>query len=273
MPEGDTIYRLADRLRRALAGETIVEVKSAVAEIREGHLLGSTVVDVGSRGKNLLIGFSNGLTLHSHLMMHGAWHLYARGERWRMPSFRLRLALSTETTEAVCFGAPIVRLLRTDRVDADPRLRALGPDLLSDAFDAEEALRRLSADPDRPIADALLDQHAVAGIGNVLKSEILFLAKLDPRTKVGAIEAAALRGVLDVAREVITRTVARGRGGRFVLPGRVTRVTSQSMLGRGGELWVYERRGERCLACATPIEMIRQADARSTYFCPACQRG
>ena len=272
MPEGDTIFRLAERLRRALAGETIVEAKSAVAEIREGHLRGTTVVDVSSRGKNLLIGLSNGLTLHTHLRMHGAWHVYHRGEKWRMPSFRLRLALATATTEAVCFGAPVVRLIRTERLEADPHLGRLGPDLLADDFDLAEALRRLLESPERPIADALLDQRAVAGIGNVLKSEILFLAKVDPRLEVGALEPARLRSVLELAREVMLRTVIRGRAG-FVLPGRVTRVTSRSTLGRGGELWVYERRGEKCLVCATPIEMIRQADARSTYHCPACQRG
>lgn len=271
MPEGDTIYRLAEKLRRALAGREIVGVKTAVAEIREGHLLGSTVLDVGTRGKNLLVGFSSGLTLHTHLMMHGAWHIYDRGQAWRAPSFRLRIGLATETHEAVCFGAPVVRLIRTDRIAADPRLGRVGPDVLDPGFDLEEAARRLAAAPDRPIADALLDQRAVAGIGNVLKSEILFLARVDPRSLVGSLDGEAVRHILQVASGVMRRTVAQDSGGRFVLPGRVTRVTSRSMLGRGGALWVYERRGERCLVCGTSVEMIRQADARSTYFCPQCQ--
>jgi endonuclease-8 len=272
MPEGDTIFRLAERLRPALVDRKIVEVKSAVAEIRDRHLVGATVLSVGARGKNLLIGFSSGVTLHTHLMMHGAWHLYQRGQRWRMPSFRLRIALVTDEVEAVCFGAPIVRLLRTDRLDADPRLAALGPDVLAQGFDAAEAARRLALVPGRTIAEALLDQHALAGVGNVLKSEILFLANVHPKTPVGALSPEEIGAIVATAERVMKQVVAPGTHRRFALPGRVTRVTSRSMLGRGGELWVYERRGERCLVCATPIEMERQGeDARSTYWCPRCQ--
>lgn len=234
--------------------------------------MGSSVVAVSARGKNLLIGLSNGLTLHTHLMMNGAWHLYARGERWRMPSFRLRIALMTEESEAVCFGAPIVRMLRTDRLGQDPKLGALGPDVLGGAFDPKEAAARIAQNADRTIAEALLDQHAVSGIGNVLKSEILFLAKVHPETAVALLGDAELAAILQIASDVMTRAVAPGRGRRFALPGRVTRVTSRSQMGRGGELWVYERRGEPCFACSTPIERITQGrDARSTYFCPKCQ--
>ncbi|NUO52071.1 MAG: Fpg/Nei family DNA glycosylase [Polyangiaceae bacterium] len=272
VPEGDTIYRLAERLRPALVDRRIVDAKIAVAEIRESHVVGSSVVAVSARGKNLLIGLSNGLTLHTHLMMHGAWHLYARGERWRMPSFRLRIALMTEEAEAVCFGAPVVRMLRTDRIDKDPKLSALGPDVLGGAFDANEAARRISQNPDRTIAEALLDQRAVAGIGNVLKSEILFLAKVHPEVAVGLLGEAELAAIFEITSSVMSRAVAPGRARRFALPGRVTRVTSRSQMGRGGELWVYERRGEPCFVCGTPIERITQGeDARSTYFCPKCQ--
>jgi endonuclease-8 len=272
VPEGDTIHRLADKLRGALEGQRITSVKTAVAEVRERHLEGATVIAVTARGKNLLIGLSNGLTLHTHMMMNGVWHVYRRGERWRAPSFRLRIALETETVEAVCFGAPVVRLLRTDRLEADPRLGKLGPDLADADFDAAEAARRVASLPDRSIAEALLDQRSVAGIGNVLKSEVLFLAKVHPMTRAGSVEADVLAHILTIARELMEKNVAVGKSGRHLVPGRVTRFTSRSLLGRGGELWVYERRGEKCLVCATPIEMARQGeDNRSTYWCPQCQ--
>lgn len=272
VPEGDTIYRLAERLRSALVDRKIVDCKIAVAEIRESHVVGASVVSVSARGKNLLIGLSNGLTLHTHLMMHGAWHVYARGERWQKPAFRLRIALMTDEVEAVCFGAPVVRMLRTDRIEKDPKLAALGPDVLGDGFDPKDAARRIAAAPSRTIAEALLDQRAVAGIGNVLKSEILFLAKVHPETLVASLHEGAIATILEVASSVMSRAVAPGRGRRFALPGRVTRVTSRSRMGRGGELWVYERRGEPCFVCGASIARITQGeDARSTYFCPSCQ--
>jgi len=272
VPEGDTIHRLADKLRRALEGQRIVGVKCGVADVRERHIEGATVIAVTARGKNLLIGLSNGLTLHTHMMMNGAWHVYRRGERWRAPSFRLRIALETETVEACCFSAPVVRLLRTDRLDADPRLGRLGPDLADDDFDAAEALERLASMPERTIHEALLDQRALAGIGNVLKSEVLFLARVDPRTQVGALEPGALERVVEIARDLMKKNVAVGKSGRHLVPGRVTRFTSRSLLGRGGQYWVYERRGEKCLECAATVEMFREGlDARSTYWCPRCQ--
>ncbi len=272
MPEGDTIFRLAARLRPVLVGNTITAIQSTVTQIRERHLVGSSVQDVSSRGKNLLMSFSSGLTLHTHLRMNGAWHVYERGASWRMPSFTLKLALITSHHECVCFAAPVVRLLRTERLPLDPMLSALGPDLLDESFSAEEATSRLASQGERTIAEALLDQSLLAGIGNVLKSEILFLQGVHPQTKVAALSAAQLRALVEEAANVMGKAVTPGRERSFALPGRVTRRTSQSVNGQGGELWVYGREREACYRCGGEIKLTTFGkDARVTYHCPRCQ--
>lgn len=272
MPEGDTIFRLAERLRPVLEGTLVESARSHVEAIRERHLAPHTISAIETRGKNLLMNFDHGLTLHTHLRMNGAWHVYARGEPWRLPLFRLRVALLTASHEVVCFNAPIVRLLRTDRLDTYPDLAALGPDLLSEDFDPEEAHRRLRARGDEPIGVAILDQRAMAGVGNVLKSEILFLCGVNPSTPVSALDDATLARIVERSREVLKVTVTKGREKPFALPGRVTRVTLASSAGRGGALWVYHRDGEPCLRCGRTVVLTHQGkDARVTYHCPRCQ--
>ncbi len=272
MPEGDTIFRLAETLRPVLVGFPLEAARSHVEAIRERHLAGHVVRAIETRGKNLLMHFEHGLTLHTHLRMTGAWQVYERGERWRLPLFRLRVALMTAAHEVACFNAPVVRLLRTDRVDADPDLASLGPDLLAEAFDGDEALRRLRTIEDQTIGEALLDQRALAGIGNVLKSEVLFSCGVDPGTLVSTLDDHSLSAIIACAREVMLTTVTKGRSRTFALPGRVTRVTLASSVGRGEALWVYERAGKPCLRCHTTVVLTRQGrDARVTYHCPRCQ--
>lgn len=272
VPEGDTIHRLAERLRPVLVGQDVVEARSHVPAIRERHLAGHAVTSIDARGKNLLIHFDHGLTLHTHLRMLGAWHVYERGARWRQPLDRLRVALMTRAHEAVCFGAPVARMLRTDRLDADPALAALGPDLLAETFDAEDAVARLRALGELPIGVALLDQRALAGIGNVWKSELLFLARLHPETPVAALDDATLAALVDLARREMLRSVTKDARGGFALRDRVTRVTLASSVGRGGELWVYDRGGAPCLRCGAKVAVSQLGpDARVTYHCPRCQ--
>lgn len=278
MPEGDTIFRLAARLREPLVGEEVFAARSHVAGVPEHHLRGVTVEGIETRGKNLLMLLSNGLALHSHLKMTGSWRVFPartneRGARRPLAATpQLRVALATAAHDVLCLGAPVVRLLRIDRLAEDPRLSALGPDLLAESFDGSLAVAGLAALGDVTIGVALLDQRALAGIGNVLKSEVLFLQGIHPLRTVSSLRPEELHALVETARRVMRKIVTPGRGRTFALPGRVTRVSSEAWTRRGRELWVYERRGEPCYRCGARVESsMTGADGRVTYWCPRCQ--
>ena len=267
MPEGDTIFRTAEVLRAALVGRRIT---SARAQPRPGLrrvpdlsvLVGTTVTLVESRGKHLLIGFGNGLTLRSHLRMSGSWHRYRPGEPWRRPVRQASAILETAESVAVAFNTPVVELLTDAALRRSMPLRELGPDLLGGQFDEPEAMHRLRMRDGEELGNALLDQRAVAGIGNVYKSEVAFLEGLDPWAPVGTLADAELAGTLRTARRLLR---ANTRGG--------ARVTTGSGA-RGEGLWVYGRGGRPCRRCGTPIRQGRQGElARLTFWCPRCQPG
>jgi endonuclease-8 len=265
MPEGDTIYRTAEVLRAALVGRVIT---AARAQPRPGlrrvpdlsGIVGATVDGVEPRGKHLLIGFGNGLTLRSHLRMRGSWHRYRPGERWRLPVERASAILETAESVAVAFDTPVVELLTDAQLRRSRPLTTLGPDLLGESFDADEALRRLRERDGAELGNALLDQRAVAGIGNVVKSEVAFLGGLDPWAPVGAFDDEELRRTFAKARQLLQANTGGGR-----------RVTTGSRR-RGEELWVYGRSGRPCRRCGSLIRHRRQGDlARVTYWCSSCQ--
>ncbi|MEO0326930.1 MAG: DNA-formamidopyrimidine glycosylase family protein [Myxococcota bacterium] len=257
MPEGDTIFRAARTLHRALAGKTIDGFATRLPQLQGVGLVGCRVERVRPRGKNLLMELQDGRVLHSHLLMTGSWHIYREGDRWRKPRRRADVVITTEPWRAVGFDLPVARLLRSER--ASPQLRQLGPDLLDDAVRLEDVLPRLRRTHELPLGVALMRQHVVAGIGNVFKSEVLFTERLDPFAPVSALPDDVLLGVLATARDLMQRNLVG-----------FARTTRKRWEGR---LWVYGRRGEPCRVCAGPIRMRRQGDdGRSTYYCPECQR-
>ena len=252
-------------LRAALVGHRVLDARArpgpGLRHVPDlSRVIGAVVASVEPRGKHLLIGFDNGLTLRSHLRMRGSWHRYRPGEAWRLPRSQANAILETPEAVAVAFNTPTLELL----TDADLRrsrpLRELGPDLLGKTFDSDEALRRLRERDSVELGEALLDQRAVAGIGNVVKSETCFIERLDPWKPVGACSDEQLRSALMTARRLLQANVQGG-----------ARVTT-GMRGRGRELWVYGRAGRPCRRCGTRIETRRQGElARSTYWCPRCQ--
>ena len=249
-------------LRRALLRKEIVSAEApspkSLGRWPIGRLVGTTVEAVEPRGKHLIMRFSNGLALHSHMQMAGSWHIYRPGERWRRPGYQARVVLRTDAYEAVCFGAPTVELLSAAEEREHGPLATLGPDLLAADFDPALARERLRALADVEIGPALLDQRALAGIGNVYKSEVLFLCKVSPFPRVG-----------ELADEDLDRLIGEAR--RLLLANRETRVrVTTGVERRGAELWVYGRQGRPCRRCGAEIRMERQA-GRSTYWCPACQ--
>ncbi len=265
MPEGDTIFRTAEVLRAALVGRRITDAR---AQARPGLrrvpdlsvLIGATVTSVEARGKHLLIGFENGWTLRSHLRMSGSWHRYRPGEPWRRPMRQASAILTTPESVAVAFNTPVVELLTDAGLRRSQPLTSLGPDLLGREFDADEAVRRLRERNGEQLGNALLDQRAAAGIGNVYKSEVAFLERLDPWAPVAAITDAELREALATARRLLQ---ANTRGG--------ARITTGSGA-RGERLWVYGRGGRPCRRCGTLVRQGRQGElARLTFWCPRCQ--
>lgn len=182
MPEGDTVWRLAQRLGDALAGHPLTCCDLRVPRLATVDLTGREVLEVRSRGKHLLTRFEGGLTLHSPLRMDGAWKIYAPAERWRGgPAHQIRAVLGTAEHTAVGYRLPVLDLLRT--ADESRVVGHLGPDLLGPDWDPEQALGRLLSAPGRPLGEALLDQRNLAGIGNVYKSELCFLLRASPGSR------------------------------------------------------------------------------------------
>jgi endonuclease-8 len=272
MPEGDTIFRAAQTMQRALGGRTVLSFESVYPALVRVHaqtpVSGRTVEEVSARGKHLLITFSGGLVLRTHMRMHGSWHLYRPGERWRLPAREMRVHLVTDTFVAVAFNVPDAEFIEAAALSRHPVLRELGPDLLAASFDSEEVLRRVRADAGLPIAEVLLNQRVVAGIGNVFKSEILFGARVNPFAAAGSLDDDTLRRVLEVARRQLRSNVASRR--QRLTPAFGRRTTGSLHPSKG--LWVYGRAGEPCRTCGTPIRLHKGGkDARLTYWCPACQ--
>ena len=273
MPEGDAIHRTARTLHRALAGRTVERFESVLPQLtrvdEDMPLAGQTVDRVRAAGKHLLIEFSGGLVLRTHMRMNGSWHVYRPGERWRRSRGQMRLAIHTDGFVAVAFAVPVAEFLAATALGRSPPLRTLGPDLLAAEFDADAALGRVRAEGTREIGDALLDQRAVAGIGNVYKSEVCFLCRVNPFTPVAQLSDEELGALLSTARRLLQANTRAGAAG-----GLVTRRTLRSMTGRPEAdegRWVYRRAGKPCHRCGTLIRWRRQgAHARSTYWCPGC---
>jgi endonuclease-8 len=260
MPEGDTLFRAAHTLRLALKGHTVTGFRSPLPKLRDADLVGHVVAEVEARGKNLLIHFDDGRALYSHLRMEGSWHIYKPGIPWQKPEVQARVVLETDGYIAVCFNAPTVELLTETGIRRHRVLSKLGPDLLKDDFEWNETLQRLREQGEKPIGEALMRQNIVAGIGNVYKSEVLFLCHADPFRAVAEYSDHDLKIIVQKARELMKLNLeGKPRTTRFSLD--------------GGRMWVYGRSGRPCRKCGTIIKMRRQGlEARSTYWCMRCQQ-
>jgi endonuclease VIII len=270
MPEGDTIFRAAATLDRALAGEVVTRFETVLPKLarvdEDRPVAGRTVEAAEAAGKHLLLRFSGGLVLRTHMRMNGSWHLYRPGERWRRPRLAMRILVETAPFVAVGFDVPVAEFLEGRAVARQRELRALGPDLLAPEFDLAEAARRIRARPGDAIADAVLNQRALAGAGNVFKSEILFVAGVSPFRTVASLSDQELGGVLRHARRLLRANAAERTG-----PGAAMRRTT-GRLDPSARLWVYGRGGEACRRCGDAVRFARQGrDARGTYWCPTCQ--
>jgi endonuclease-8 len=248
-------------MHEALAGRVLTRTDFRVPQLATTDLTGREVLQVTARGKHLLTRVAGGLTLHTHFKMEGSWHLYSPGARWTGgPAWQVRVVLENADWQAVGYRLAVVELLATAAEDTS--VGHLGPDLLGADWDEAEALRRMQLAPDREIGPALLDQRNLAGIGNLYKTETLFLGGLTPWTLVS--EVRDLGAVLRRARRLMMANRDRWEQ------------TTTGSLRRGEDHWVFERAGSPCRRCGTRINEAMQGDPpheRISYWCPSCQAG
>jgi endonuclease-8 len=282
MPEGDTIFRTATTLRPVMEGGRIEGARIRDRQFEVERIVGRTVTGVEARGKHLLMHLREGeapaepkaagdarlggslalpitRVLHSHMGMTGSWHVYHPGQAWLKPAHYASLWLSINNLEVICFSPKQLELLSADQFRRHPHIQRLGPDLLAESFDETAAVARFRTRNDFPIGEAVMNQTLVCGIGNIYKSEVLFLMQFDPFAPVSRFTDDELARMLATAR----RLMQRNCGG----PHRTTRVG-----GGPGSLWVYGKSGRPCPKCGTVIQLRRQGEAgRTTCWCPACQ--
>jgi len=275
MPEGDTIFRTARALGRALTGKPVTGFRSTYPLLTrfndETPLVGQTVDRVESRGKWLLIHFSGGGTLATHMLMSGSWHIYRPGEPWQQPDVNMRIVIENSEYIAVGFRVPVARMHTEQSLARDRKIPRSVIDVLSAEFDAEAAALRISAHGGEEIGDVLMRQEVLAGVGNVFKSETCFVSGINPFCKVAALSPELVTALIAAARKLLAANVLEDSGDTIVTYGGRKRRTTHEADSSAG-LWVYSRRGELCRRCGDPIRRrIQGPNARVTFWCKRCQ--
>jgi endonuclease-8 len=276
MPEGDTIFRTARALGRALAGKLITGFRSNYPLLTrfddDTPLAGQTVDRVEARGKWMLTYFSGGGILATHLLMSGSWHIYRPGEAWMVPARHMRIVLENSQYQAVGFHVPVAQMHTAQSLARDRRIPPPALDVLRAEFDTEAVVERILRCGGEEIGDVLLHQEVLAGVGNVFKSEICFVNGLNPFRRVATLSREQAVAAVRTARRLLAANVLEDSGDTTVtFRGRHRRTTHQS--DPGESLWVYGRAGQPCRKCGEAIRRrIQGPDARVTFWCQGCQR-
>jgi endonuclease-8 len=278
MPEGDTIFRAARAMQRAIGGKVCTGFDTGLALLARVHddapLTGRTIEKVESRGKWLLVFFSGDLILVTHMLMSGSWHLYRTGEKWQMGRNRMRAVILTDNWQAVAFNVPVAEFHTARTLERNSQVPRLGLDVLSNGYTIEGAIASLKAygsqHPEAEVAVVLLNQRVLAGLGNVYKSEVAFAAGVHPFRAMQTLTDQELEVIAERAQRWMQANVVDGAGEGIVTYSGNRRTTGSS--NRRDRLWVYGRRGQECRRCGATIEARKQGvQARSTFWCPRCQ--
>ena len=284
MPEGDTIYRAARALQKALGGKVVTAFDTGLAKLAslndDAPVVGRTVEKVEARGKWCLMYFSGDLILVTHMLMSGSWHIYRTGEKWWMGRSKMRAAITCGDFQAVAFNVPIAEFHTARSLERSSQVPKLGVDILSDEYSAEAGVRALQqrrdTHPDDEIGVVLLNQRVMAGLGNVYKSEVPFAAGVNPFRQMRTLTEREMQVMADVSQKYMKANVNDGSSGvSSNTDGIVTysgnRRTTHSM-NAGDRLWVYGRQGQECRRCGANVMRRLQGEAvRPTYWCPECQ--
>ncbi len=275
MPEGDTIFRTARNLGRALGGKPVTVFRSTYPLLTRFHddtpITGQLVSSVESRGKWLLIHFSGGGTLATHMLMSGSWHIYRHGERWQQPRFNMRIVIENTQYIAVGFKVPVAEMHTAHSLARDRRFPVSANDVLNPEFDAAEAVLRVQAHRDEEIGDVILHQTVLAGVGNEFKSEICFVTGIHPFCLVGLLTLPQIESVVAASQKLLRANVLVDSVDTLVTyRGRSRRTTNAT--DPSASVWVYGRHGQPCRRCAAPIRRRLQGpDTRISFWCPVCQ--
>ena len=275
MPEGDTIYRAARALQRALGSKVVTAFETGLAKLArvndDSPLVGRTVEKVEARGKWCLIFLSGDLILVTHMLMSGSWHIYRPGEPWQQPGRNMRIVLENSLCQAVGFRVPVAQMHSAQSLARDRRIPQPTADVLSADFDAEATAQRLLACAHEEIGDVLLHQEVLAGVGNVFKSEVCFVTGINPFCRVADLSGEQISALIATSRKLVAANVLEDSGNTIVTyRGQHRRTKLQSS--PGDSLWVYSRNGEPCRRCGERIRRrIQGSDARVTFWCEQCQ--
>jgi endonuclease VIII len=274
VPEGDTIFRSARALNRALAGKVVTGFETGYAHLAsvddDKRVIGRTIESVEARGKWLLMNFSGDLILLTHMRMNGSWHLYRTGERWRRSRRDMRILIETSDWNAVGFAVPVAEFQLSSSLLRKPIIPAPRTDLLKQDFDMAGAITAMREHAKDEVAELLLNQRVIAGIGNVYKSEICFMCNVNPFRLVETLDPSQLELLVLTARKFLALNVAEYANGQISTYIGLRRTTQTS--DHTARLWVYGRAGEPCRRCGTPVKMRKQGTgARTSFWCPVCQ--
>lgn len=266
MPEGDTIFRAARTLHRALAGKVVTSFETVLPKLDRVHVdtpvTGRIVESVKAQGKWMVMEFSGDLYLLTHMLMNGSWHIYRAGEMWQRSRSQMRVVIGNEEYVAVGFNVPVAEFHTARSLRRHPGFSRLGLDVLGVDFDEAQAKAQLRSRAELTVEDALLRQSLLAGVGNVFKSEICFACGVQPLRLIASLQEDELDCIVRKARKFLLANVADSAGMR--------RTTGR--LNPEERLWVYGRRGAPCRRCGTPIESQKSGwGARTTFWCPRCQ--
>lgn len=257
--DGDTIYRAASAIRTALVGRKMVRF-DAPRLVGKPPVAGRTIEHVRSHGKDLDVVFDDSVVLHTRLRLSGAWHLYHRDERWRRSYQQMRAAIETEDWLAVCFNAPVVETYTLPDRRRHPGMGSLGPDLGRHGTDRARCIDLVLSYPDggTTLAEMMFDERVMCGVGNVYRSEALWVCELSPWAPVGALSQAEAQMLVNAAHRLVRANLHHAE-----------RVVTANV--KGG-LAVYGRTMQQCVRCRESIEEVQHGDPhRMVYWCPGCQ--
>lgn len=278
MPEGDTIFRAARTLNKALGRRVVTGFETALAKLASVNddtpVVGRTVERVEARGKWCLIHFSGDLILVTHMLMSGSWHIYRTGERWQAPRSAMRVVITCGEMQAVGFNVPVAEFHTARSLERSAQVPRLGVDVLGGEYSVDRGVRALrdygAGHPEAEVGGVLLNQRVIAGLGNVYKSEVAFAAGVHPFRAMRTVTERELERMADAAQRYMKANVADGASGGIVTYSGNRRTTRE--MDRSSRLWVYGREGQECRRCGALIERRKQGTgARPTYWCPSCQ--
>ncbi|MBE7158073.1 MAG: Fpg/Nei family DNA glycosylase [Rhodospirillales bacterium] len=282
MPEGDTIFRSARALQKALGGKTVTAFETQIATLASvvdsKGLAGRTVEKVEARGKWCLLYFSGDLVLVTHMLMSGSWHIYRTGERWRVPASSVRCQVAVSDFVALAVNVPVMEFHTERTLARYSQVPKLGIDILSESYSTEAGVHAVkeyaTRHPEAEVGVTLLNQRVMAGLGNVYKSEVAFAAGVNPFRQLRTLTGRELEVMAEVSGRYMQANVASGSsatGGDAIVTYAGNRRTTHNM-NAGERLWVYGRQGQECRRCGALVMMRKQGEqARSTYWCPVCQ--